>query len=256
LVDAGHDLDAPVALVLVTPGMSEQAFIPMVEALERAGMDAWTVRILPFAPLPDDRADEWVAQQLLPWAIQDLRKRDPRATDQLALVGHGPGGTLALMTAERAKPEAVAVLGPPMGPIDTAAAAWLAELELPPHGNVDLGAPTDWNGHDLSTLLLGEPRPALEPLPVPMARAYLRWISDGPPVTPNAIECPIWIGAGAMDRLVPIESMRVPSQTLGHRHFVRFGLLRLDPEDPGSGQLLAERRYLDVMARWVEEALD
>jgi len=72
----------------------------------------------------------------------------------------------------------------------------------------------------------------------------------------DAVTCPVWVGAAALDRLVPVESMRVASQQLPDRHFVRFGLLRLDPEDPGSGELLRERRYLDAMAGWVEGQLD
>ena len=255
LQDAGHDLDAPVALVVVTPGMDPAAFQPMVQALEDHGLDAWAVRVRLVAPLPPADADLWIASTLLPMAVAELREREPQA-EALALVGHGPGGTLALMLAQHVAPQAVAVLGPPVGPADTAAMAWLAQRELPPVGNVDLTALTTWHGHDLATLLLGDPPPPLGPLPVELARAGRRWIEQGPPLALEDIACPVWIGAAAMDRLVPIESMRVASQPLPDRHFVRFGLLRLDPQDPGSADLLRERRYLDAMASWVEGELD
>lgn len=255
LQDAGHDLDAPVALVVITPGMDPAAFQPMVQALEDHGMDAWAVRITPFVPLPLADADIWIASTLLPAAVVKLRERDPRA-DRLALVGHGPGGTLALMMAQHVNPAAVAVLGAPMGPVDTAALAALAEGELPAYGNVDLSQPTKWQGHDLATLLLGDPPPPLAPLAVELARAWIGWSQQGPPLSLEALECPVWVGAAAMDRLVPIESLRVASQRLPDRHFVRFGLLRLDPRDPGSADLLREQRYLDNMAAWVDDQLD
>jgi hypothetical protein len=255
LQDAGHDLDAPIALVLVTPGMDPAAFQPMVQALEEQGLDAWAVRVRLVAPLPPADADLWIASTLLPAAVAELREREPQA-QRLALVGHGPGGTLALMMAQHVAPQAVAVLGAPMGPVDTAALCSLTQAELPQVGNVDLTEPVAWQGHDLATLLLGDPPPPLAPLPVELARAGLRWIEQGPPVSLEQIPCPVWIGAAAMDRLVPIESLRVPSQALPDRHFVRFGLLRLDPQDPGSADLLRERRYLDAMASWVEGELD
>jgi len=255
LQDAGHDLDAPVALVVVTPGMDPAAFQPMVQALEEAGLDAWAVRVTLHAPLPSADADIWIASTLLPAAVATLREREPKAQD-LALVGHGPGGTLALMMAQHVRPGAVAVLGPPVGPVDTAALAWLAQRQLPTAGNVDLTDPLQWQGHDMASLLLGDPPPALAPLSVDLARAWLSWASEGPPLALDSIACPVWIGAAAMDRLVPIESLRVASQELPDRQFVRFGLLRLDPEDPGSADLLREKRYLNVMAGWVSDVLD
>ena len=255
LEDAGHDLDAPVALVIVTPGMDPAAFQPMVQALEERGLDAWAVRVRLTAPLPPADADLWLSSTLLPHAVATLREREPQA-ERLAIVGHGPGGTMALMLAQHVQPTAVAVLGAPMGPVETAALAWLAGRELPELGSVDLTIPTVWEGHELAALLLGDPPPALAPLPVELAQAWLRWASDGPPVAFDAVTCPVWVGAAALDRLVPVESMRVASQQLPDRHFVRFGLLRLDPEDPGSGELLRERRYLDAMAGWVEGQLD
>jgi hypothetical protein len=255
LQDAGHEIDAPVALVVITPGMDPAAFQPMVQALEDHGLDAWAVRVTMVAPLPPADADLWIASSLLPAAVTRLRERNPRA-ETLALVGHGPGGTLALMMAQHVNPSAVAVLGAPLGPIDTAALTAMAQGELPQVGNVDLSKAADWQDHDLATLLLGDPPPPLAPLAVELARAWLGWIEQGPPLTLAEISCPVWIGAGAMDRLVPIESLRVPSQALPDRHFVRFGLLRLDPQDPGSADLLRERRYLEVMAGWVAGELD
>ncbi len=255
LVDAGHQLDAPVALVVVTPGLDPEAFQPMVQALEEAGLDAWAVRVRLQAPLPPADADIWIATTLLPSAAAELRRRQPRA-EHLALVGHGPGGTLALMSAQHIGADAVAVLGSPLGAIQTGALAWLAERPLPELGNVDLASPIRWGDHDLTTLLLGEPQPPLLPLPVELARAWLGWTTKGPPLDLGVVPCPVFVGAAAMDRLVPIESLRVASQGLEDRHFVRFGLLRIDPEDPDHGDLLRERRYLDVMASWVRAQLD
>jgi predicted alpha/beta hydrolase len=255
LVDAGHELDAPVALVVVTPGLDPSAFQPMVQALEEAGLDAWAVRVRLQAPLPPADADIWIATTLLPSAAAELRERNPRA-QHLALVGHGPGGTLALMSAQHIGPDAVAVLGSPVGPVESAALEWLAQRPLPELGNVDLTEPASWQGHDLARLLLGEPLPPLLPLPVELARAWVGWIERGPPLRLEAVPCPVFVGAAAMDRLVPVESLRVASQALEQRHFVRFGLLRIDPQDPGHGELLSERRYLDVTASWVREQLD
>jgi hypothetical protein len=255
LRDAGHDLDAPIALVVITPGLDPTAFLSMVQALEERGLDAWAVRVNLSAPLPPDDADLWIAASLLPAAVAELRAQEPGA-ERLALVGHGPGGTLALMAAQHLAPTAVAVLGAPIGPVNTEVLAWLAERELPRTGNVDLSRPLAWRGHDLATLLLGDDPPPLGPLPVELAQAGLRWATRGPPLELESIPCPVWIGAAALDRLVPIESLRVPSQRIPDRSFTRFGLLRLDPADPGHADLLMDRRHLDPMANWVYEQLD
>jgi len=249
LVDAGHDLDAPVALVVITPGMQASSFQALAASLESDGLDAWTVQLLPSTPLPDQGADSFVAQVILPAAVTELRLRDPKA-DTLALVGHGPGGTLALMSAAKVAPAAVAVLGPILGPVRTAAMDWMREQPLPA-GNVDLSQPVSWQGHDLAGLLLGEPTPPLQPLATPLAAAFLGWAERGPPLDPAAVECPVWIGAGAMDRLVPVESLHAPSALFSQRRFLRFGLLRLDPADPGSADMLRDDRYHRPLAQWL-----
>lgn len=253
LQDAGHDLDAPVALVVLTPGVDPAAFQPLAAALEDAGMDAWTVGIAPTAPLPEEGADAWVAEVLLPAAVAALRAREPRAAD-LALAGHGPGGTLALMAAPRVGTRAVAVLGAPLGPTPTAALAALAERPLPVAGSVDLARPVAWQGHDLATLLLGDPPLPLGSLPVPLARAFLRWAAEGPPLQPAALAFPVYVGAGALDRLVPVESLHLPAEGFPRGTFVRFGLLRLDRADPGHADLLRDRRTLDDLGRWLARA--
>jgi hypothetical protein len=254
LVDAGHDLDAPVALLVLTPGVGEAAYQPLVSALEEVGLDAWTVAVTPSAPLPAEDADRWVADRLLPEAVASLRAREPRAA-ALALVGHGPGGTLALMAAPRVAPAAVAVLGAPLGPIPSAALQDLAARPLPEAGCVDLAQPVDWRGHDLATLLLGAPSLPLEPLPVPMARAYLRWIAEGPPLEPANLVFPIFVGVAALDHLVPVETVHRSAGNLPDATFARFGLLRLDLYDPEHADLLRDRRFMDEVARWVRERI-
>ncbi|MFH1465560.1 MAG: hypothetical protein ABIO70_14330 [Pseudomonadota bacterium] len=254
LVDAGHDLDAPVALVVLTPGVAEAAFQPLVTALEDAGLDAWTVAVTAVAPLPEEGADRWIAEFLLPAAVAALRAREPRAA-ALALVGHGPGGTLALMTAPRVAPRAVAVLGAPLGPIPSLALEELAARPLSAVGSVDLAQPHDWRGHDLATLLLGDPPLPLAPLPVPLARAWLRWAAEGPPLDPATLFFPVFVGAAALDHLVPVETVHAPAERMPDATFVRFGLLRLDLIDPEHSDLLRERRFLDEVAGWVKGQL-
>ncbi len=238
----------PAALVVVTPGMGRSAFDPLVEALRSAGFDAWTAEFPPGAPLPEEGADHeagaWIRA-----ALGAIRRDDRRGI----LVGHGPGATLALLAAPGAA-EAVVALGPLLGPPDTEVARYLATLPVGA-GSVDLAAPLAWHGHDVASLLLGEPMPPLGPLSAPLARTWQRWILEGPPLDPAAVTCPVWIAAGARDRLAPVETVRGPAGRLPDATFVRFGRLRFDRRDPGSGALLRERAVLRVMTRWLRRTL-
>jgi len=236
-------LDA-VALVVVTPGMERPAFLPLVAALECAGFDAWTVEIPPDAPLPPEGADREVAVWIR--AAAGALRAGGRPT---ALVGHGPGATLALMAAPGAA-DAVVALGPLLGPPDTALSRFLAALPVPEDG-VDLGAPLAWGRHDAATLLLGSPPPPLGRLPAPLARDGQRWLAEGPPLDPAAVTCPVYVAAAARDRFAPVESIRGPADRFHRATFVRFGILRFDHRDPGSADLLSERAVLGAATRWL-----
>jgi len=248
LSDAGHDLEAPLVLAVQSPGMASEAYLGLVEELEGAGLDVWILRLALSAALPEEGADRYVAHKIIPLAAQELREGAER--DELALVGHGPGGTLALMAAPLVRPQAVALLGAPLGAAPSALSAWLAERALPA-GSVDLGQPLLWGELDVAQLLLGEPVPPLEPLATPLVQAYLGWSVDGPQIAFEEVDCPVLVTAGALDRLAPVEAVRGPSQGLAQRKFVRFGMLRLELEDPGSGDLLRERRYGELVGEWV-----
>ena len=239
----------PVALVVVTPGLDRSAFRPLAQAFEDKGIETWTAWIPPDASWPADGA----ALEASTW-IRAAARAAGAPGRPTALVGHGPGATLALLAAPGVA-DAVVALGPILGPPGTRVGEWLAALPVP-EGGVDLATPLAWNGHDVASLLLGTHVPPLGPLPAPLARDWQRWITEGPPLDPREVTCPVWVAAGARDRLAPVESIRRPADAFPNATFVRFGLLRFDRHDPGSADLLAERAVRRTAARWLRSTLD
>ncbi|MBN1334558.1 MAG: hypothetical protein JXB39_01205 [Deltaproteobacteria bacterium] len=243
-----HASEGPLALVVVTPGMEAAAFLPLALAFGDAGIETWTVWIPPGDPLPDPGAAQAASAR-----IRAMAQAAGVGGRPVGLVAHGPGATLALLAAPGVA-DAVVALGPLLGPPGTLLAGWLAGLPVP-DGSVDLSVPLDWRGHDAASLLLGQPEPRLGSLPAPLARDWQRWLLEGPPLDPAAVTCPVFVGAGARDRLAPVESIRSPASAFPDATFVRFGLLRFAPRDPGSLDLLDQRAVLRVSTRWLADTL-
>jgi len=227
------------ALIVPTPGLAESAYLPLAEALETRGLDAWLLRI----ELRDDpRA---VAEERLP-----ALSADPAWADT-PWVAHGLGGRLAAWAArDGAEPSALAMLAVPLEVQPVALTHWMADRPLPAH-TVDLAplAQTMWGEQPALPLLLGEPLPALDRVSSAWLAQLRDWHARPAPLDLTEVKIPMWAGVGNLDNLAPPESVR---PWLGAGRFVRFGSHRLDPREFDHAALLREARPLTVLARWVE----
>ena len=243
LRDAGRPMPAgtPVALVISTPGVAAPAYDALVEALEAEGLDAWLATFPVGAQDPDT-----IVARGIPAARQAL----PAAP--LALVGHGPGGTLAARAALLDPPQALALLGAPLAPPTSALVRWLCAQPVPDDG-LDLATVQGtWADQPVLPLLLGAPPPPMERASAAWLRGLQAWAEGGAPVDLSAAAFPVWAGTGLLDEVAPAEGVR---PWLGAGEHIRFGYLRLDPEAYDQAGLLREARPTVALARWVAARL-
>ncbi len=230
---------APRALVVPTPGLAEAAYLPLANALETQGLDAWLLRI----ELQDD--PRLVAEETLASLA-----RDP-AWEGVPWVAHGLGGRLAAWAVrDGAEPSALAMLSVPLELQPVALTHWLADHPLPSH-SVDLARLTEvaWGDHAALPLLIGAPLPPLDRVSSGWLRQLRDWHADPQPLDLTDVELPIWAGVGNLDNVAPPESVR---PWLGSGRLVRFGTHRLDLQEFDHAALLRESRPLTTLARWVE----
>ncbi len=257
LNDWGRDLKAPVALLVETPGIGGQAYQVILEALEQAGLDAWSLQ---FGPLDNPPAQHWavhLATRAIPVAVQQLKARDRQARRRLLLLGHGMGGVMMLMAIPELDepPRAVAALGSPLEPAPSELLEWLDTLDttLP---TITTDMDPSWKGQTVSSLLWGSAPPPREPLPTRLALEYLDWLLRGHALPLESITCPVLLVAGAMDRLAPPESIRMASHRLPDSTFLRLGMLHLDWSDPSHGDLIQDRRNAELVADWLRQEVE
>jgi hypothetical protein len=235
----------PAALVVCTPGMPLSAYAPLVDALESAGLDAWT---LSFPPEAQDAAA--ISGQWLPQVVEQLS-----ADRRIAVVGEGLGGTLAALSvdARAIQPDALALLGSPLRTEPVGLYDWLATLP-PPAEDLSLSAVSDasWRGMGVLELMLGAPMPTLEAVSAAWLTQLQAWTGGGLSVDLRDDGVPVWAGASGLDNLAPPEWVRpaVPPTA-----FFRFGYLRFEPEDPDHLGLISSPRALRMLSRWAATTL-
>jgi hypothetical protein len=234
--------DAPRALLVVTPGLALRETDALVAGIEAAGVDVFQISFGPGEQEPAHMRAAIVA------GVAALRG------PPVALVGHGPGGTLAVQAAVEARPDAVAVVGAPLVSAEQRLTTWLARREVPALGltPADAAAAT-WNENPVLPLLLGENAPALAPMDAPWLVELQSWTRPGWTAGAVGVTAPLWVGAGALDNLAPPEAVHpgVPDGAT----FVRFGLMRLDPADPSNTDLLRWPAVAEEMGAWLRTTL-
>ncbi|MCK6506583.1 hypothetical protein L6R53_24955 [Myxococcota bacterium] len=243
LVDAGRPMPAgtPIALIVATPGLATPAYGPLVAALEDEGLDAWLARFPLGAQDPD---------AIVTTGIPAARRALPEAP--LALVGHGPGGTLAARAALADPPRALALLGAPLAPPRSALVSWLVDQPIPVDG-LDLGrVEGTWRGQPVAPLLLGAAPPPMERASAAWLRGLQAWVREGAAVDLRPAGFPVWAGTGLLDEVAPAEGVR---PWLGPGTHLRFGYLRMDPDAYDNAGLLAGERPTRALARWLADAL-
>lgn len=221
------------ALLIVTPGFEETAFLPLRRALEREGVQ---VRTLAF-PVAGQTSDDYAA------AIAAAADAMPEPT---VLVAHGLGATLSLQADPNV--ERLVLLAPVLAVVPQQIVRDLSAL--PPRAAVDLSAAFAWHDRSAATVLLGPRVPEVGLVSGAFVAEVQGWITSGHvPVDLPRVEVPVWIGIGLADEVATVEATVPASRLLPERRLVRLGANRFDPRDYTHGDLLQDEVPVRVAAR-------
>lgn len=225
LEDAGRSApEARVVLVVVTPGVPLSAYLPWVEAIEEAGMDAWTLRFSSRGQGVED----------ITAGLQEAYSGLTEARGSVAVAAHGYAGVFTLLAA--LSPARLALVATPLAPhpvpVQVDAEPTLVAERLP------------WDPS-----LLG-PLPA-EPYSGELAAAYARWASELPALPPPT--CPTLLVASTLDPVAPPELVRTPSAAWPDRTWARTGPLSMEPTEPTHAELLSDPERARVVARFLAQ---
>lgn len=225
LLDAGKALPkARPALLLVTPGVPVQAYDVWVSAVERDGLDAWT---LSFEP-GEQSVDEVVAGVSESFAALAQDRQTP------VVLAHGYGGVFALLA--EIEPSRLILVGTPL-----AAQPVAVDVRAEPSAQAQA---LPWD-----PALLGELPTA--PFSGALSRAYAGWASEFP--TYKAPVCPTLLVASTRDPVAPPEVVRLPSQSWPARTWLRPGPLNYDTHDPSHAELLSDPDLSRQLAKFAAE---
>jgi alpha-beta hydrolase superfamily lysophospholipase len=226
---------APTALLVTTPGLDVAHYRPLVEALREGGTE---VALVAF-PCSGDVDD----------AVAAVARAGAELPEGYVVVAHGLGATLALAAGPALAPSRWVLLAPVLDIPDTKAARYLATLEV---GGGALGAARpEWNGRDLSEVLLGG-EASLGCVAPALAREVRGWMRAGDvPLPLERIAQPVWIGLGLLDEVAATEVAVEASRRLARRELVRLGVTRFDPRDYGHLDLLMDPVPVEAAARAV-----
>lgn len=211
LRDVGAVVEAPAALIVVTPGVAARAYDGWVSAIEAQGMDAWVFE-------GDPGLDVGGLPELLATAVAWLIEE----RGSVRIAAHGYGGVFALMAGVEA--ERWALIGVPLGP--HAVAGPLSGTRWP------------WD-----TSLVGVLPPAKAATGA--LDGYRTWVTEFPAYT--APTAPTLLVASNLDVVAPPEVVRIPSEGWPDRTWERTGLLSLERAELTHAELLKD----PVLARRV-----
>jgi len=235
----------PAALVVFTPGLTASAYEPLLDALESAGLDTWTLRFPPAAQDADRITGQWIPEA----AVEAAGGRP------IAVIGYGLGGTLAALSIDAGAltPDALVLLGSPLRCEPLGLYDWLAQQSLPSSDLDLIGAQeARWQEMPVLELLIGTPLPQLEALSPGWLATLQSWAGGALSVDLRDDSVAVWAGASGLDNLAPPEWVRpaVPATS-----FFRFGYLRFESEDPDHIGLLSNPRALRMLSRWTATTL-
>jgi hypothetical protein len=204
----------PEVVVVGAPGLVDEAYVPLVQALRAQGAQVSMVSF----PCSGDSGS-------LGRAI--VRSAAGR---EVVLVSHGLGATLALQVAGDLHVVRWVLLGPVLGAVDNAAIRSVVDAAV--KGPVDLSVGRSWGSTTVQSAVLG-PRwaDAAGCLSPQMARQLQSWVVDGVVLDLESVTAPVWVSVGALDELSPVEVLLPGARRFQHPTVVRPGLGRMDRVD-------------------------
>jgi len=223
LADAGQvSPGATKAVIVVTPGVQEQAAFGWVETFEAEGLDAWVAT----QPARGQTLDETVAGL---GAVLELQG------DGVVVAAHGYAGVLVLLSGF--EPERLALVGTPL------AAQVTPTIAAHPGEVVSEGWPFP---EELTGSL------PMAPYSGALGGAYLEWASDFPEYPTPAM--PTLVVASNADPIAPPEITRLPSLAWPERSWHRAGMLGVAESDLSHAELLSDGRIAGMVARFLAES--
>ena len=221
LTDAGAENPGPPVVIVCTPGVPGEAYLPWVEGFEELGLDAWTLELPPKNQTAEQAADE------LATALAEIQ-------DDYAIAAHGYAGVLVLLAAPSAT--RMALVGTPL-------AAQVATPRLrDPGGVVSQGMPFE---DDLLGGLPGEPYSGQ------LGTAYATWAEAFPEYAPPTVHT--LVVASNIDPIAPPEITRLPSLGWPDREWHRAGMLGVAEQDLTHAELLTHPRTIRMIGRFLGE---
>lgn len=254
LVDAQPKHDRHTVLLVVTPGYDPSAYEPLTAFLVKKGKD---VRVLSFHCLPQDSKG----------LTRGLREAASTLPGDFTVVAHGLGAVLPLMVDDQIQAAQYVFLGPTLATHHSAAATTAMNGSAGPEvdltisidqwksgRSVDISVPRAFGETDVATALLGQDPPLMDCASGPFAVEVQDWYRAGrPPIDYTKIQTPVWIGAGLLDRLAPVEALIPASRELPNRELVRLGITRLDGRDLDHVGLLRDKIAAKAAAKAIKK---
>lgn len=209
-------------LLVVSPGVSNDGFVPVAEALLQAGHRVHPVSF----PCAGQNLE----------GLSRLIRHEADTLENPVIAAHGLGALVALHAAPPSASHYV-LLAPTLGVGPSQSLSFLAAQPVPT--SVTLDPEVSWQGGSLAELLLGVEHPSLTCLPRPFAVEVRDWLGGAPiPLPLEDISVPVWVGVSLGDNVASVEAVVPASRRLSSRRLVRFGINRFDPVDFSHSQML------------------
>lgn len=210
---------APQVLLVTTPGVKLDAYLPLIEAMRAKEVRVEAV-VFPCSGTGDDYRRKIVSQaEGQGWTV----------------LAHGLGATLALQSGVQAErfvllgPVLDVVPGPAMQPLIHTSITGVLSLDTPP------------SEPSLRQLLLGDWEGQLTCVSPLWAKEVQQWLRDAHvPLKLAAIDAPVWLGVGLLDEVATVEAIVPASRIFPHRTLIRLGVARMDPKDYRHFDLLSD----------------
>lgn len=221
-------------LLVASPGIAKEGYLPLIRALRNDGRD---VHLVTFPCRGQDTAG----------LVRGLRDASATLNEGFTVVAHGLGGTLALLAAPELKARGFALSAPVLGFSDQAVTNWLSVQDV--GAQVDLNQPLSWNERPVLELLIGTTSPPLTCLSAPFAREIQDWVPTSS-IHFESLSAPVWGGFSLGDNLATLESSVPAMRRIPERRLTRLGRNRLDNRDFTHSEMLTHRTPI----RWLVRA--